>query len=329
MSEIPRAPLKEGRKPASTQPPPTSETSPKKKRGPRRTRQSRPKKGARAAKGPLNPGKYDDISKAANDIVRMVGLFEGFRCDYARLVHPGFQITHEMSMAGEHPPSYNLVTTYAGEKSFLMARWDHDGNLVGRANYTFTPNLIARFQAQAGVGPVPSNMSGEAECKGPDYTALLKLQSTGTFICNYMQSITRSAAAGCELIYDHPNASSLWGAGFRYQHRDYTMSAQYHSLGDQIQLAYTHNIDRAQSNRIQATAELSAARGRDTWDSVATFGFQYRFRMSTTKGTVDTRRRITIISEEKLNQFFSYCLCGEIDYAASKYKIGFGISAQI
>ena len=172
-------------------------------------------------------------------------MFDGAKVDLTSMLSPSFQVTHSFAWASQlYPPTYHFGAGFVGSRLFLQSQVDSEGNLSGRANYSWPsasvgdavsdketppskqrPASQSKLQVQIAPAGGPSMLQIEHDHLGSDYALTLKAvnpnpadsaprfagqpqtknaSTTGIFVAQFLQSVTSSVALGAELIYQRP-----------------------------------------------------------------------------------------------------------------------------
>lgn len=83
------------------------------------------------------------------------------------------------------------------------------------------------------------------------------------------------------------------------------------------------------NDKVGLSTECTFQVGQYGFESIWTMGYEYRLRMSSFRGHIDSQQKVTGILEEGLNQFSKFMLCGELDHKKKQYRFGLGIQMQL
>lgn len=278
------------------------------------------------------PGRYEDRDREAKDITGTNEFFEGMRFDCQRMVSPNFSVTHILSMGGsEASGSYAFNTNYGNEKVAAIGRYDGEGRVIGRLQYSPFSYFTATAQAQVALEPAQSNLTVEADYKGDDSHTQVKLENKGVLVLTYMQSLFKSFAAGAELVHI-PSQGTLLNISGRYatpvadgEKPDSIVVGTLSTIGA-ASLSYTRHIGK----KTDLSTEYSIATTPDgKWQDGWAAGCQYNFRTSRLKVRVDNLSHVGVIIEESIAPFMRLSFSGDLDHKEEKYKFGIGLSLML
>ncbi len=116
------------------------------------------------------------------------------------------------------------------EHFMMLGRVTTDGRLSGRMKYDVTNWLSAKLHMQLANEPGQSQGMFDADLKGGDWNAQVKLGSPAFLGLNYFQSITPRLSAGGEFFWLHNNLKSGVGAALRHQGDRHVATLQVRTL---------------------------------------------------------------------------------------------------
>jgi mitochondrial import receptor subunit TOM40 len=134
----------------------------------------------------------------------------------------------------------------------LIGDIDASGNLTARVIHWVRPNVLAKLTYQGQVGSRDQDVAmAEFDFRGADYTAAVKVQNPdivnegGTWIAQYMQSITKKLALGGELIYQYQMGLQQCDLNFagRYKSDKGVATATLSPLAAAFALSYAHKVN--------------------------------------------------------------------------------------
>jgi len=283
-----------------------------------------------------NPGKFEHLDDHAKDILETRENFDGFRMDYTRQVSSSFGLSHLISFGStSEQANYSLQATYYKRGLHLSARlYPSTFTVQGRAvkswtqacktknNKRYNRSLTLKMTAKASNQPDGSQATFEGDCKLKDGTYQIKLHAPSTVEVSFVQSITKTVAAGMHAFYDHILGKSEWITALKYKLGKAVWTASYGSFGH-----LTFGYSQKMANKTWATEmQFLRPEGQDVWESVWTVGYQYELTTSTLKGRFDSNWKLSALLEEKMNPLISFLFCGDMDYLKDTYRIGFGVS---
>jgi len=276
------------------------------------------------------PGKYEDKDKDAKDITGTNEFFEGMRFDCQRMMNNNFSVTHILSMGGsETNGAYTFNTNYGTNKGSAIGRYDGEGRVIGRLQYSPYPHFTATAQSQVSLEPAQSNLTVEADYKGEDSHTQVKLENKGVLVLTYMQSLLKSFAAGAELVHV-PTQGTLLNISGRYatppapgeEKHDSIFVGTMSTMGAAT-LSYTRHIGRKTDFSTEySLASTPDGKYQDTWAA----GAQWTFRNSRLKARVDSMQHVGVIVEENIHPSMRLTFSADLDHKEEKYKFGMGFS---
>ena len=215
----------------------------------------------------------------------------------------------------------------------MQGNVDNEGNLNGRFNYRWNPNLVSKFIAQVAPSPGQSLLSLENDYTGKDFSACLKALNpslldgglTGIFIGSYLQAITPRLALGLEMMWQRPSASmgpeTVISYVARYATKEWIVTGQLQGQGV-LQATYWRKI----AERLDAGVECQLALlggppgggmmgGGPRKEGVTSVGAKYEFRASTFRAQIDSSGRLGCVLEKRVAPAVMLTFAGDMDHA--------------
>lgn len=177
-------------------------------------------------------------------------------------------------------------------------------------------------------------IQAELDYQGSDYSVNYKAlnpsptEYTGIHILSYLQAITPRLSLGVEYILQKPNAA-IEESGFTYALRYHNpvrqsvTTVQVQSPGAVIQASYWQRIDKM----VDLGTELQLVPGRR--ESVCSVGGRWEFATSCVRAMIDTKGRVQMAMEERMNQGFAVLLTGELDHWKGQSRFGIGLQMEM
>lgn len=162
--------------------------------------------------------------------------------------------------------TYEFGANVINEKYMLLGRMSNDGRLSGRVKYDIAPWLSSKVQLQLGSEAGQSQAMADADFKGSDWNAQLKLGTPSFLGLNYFQSLTPKLSAGGELFWLQSNMKSGVGLAVRHAGDKHVSTAQIASTGV-MNLQYSHKV----TDKVTLATDLLWHWG--TRDACATVGY--------------------------------------------------------
>ncbi|KAF5834850.1 40 kDa translocon at mitochondrial outer envelope membrane [Dunaliella salina] len=279
------------------------------------------------------PVRYEEIQRE-NIMVLKPDTFEGMRFEINKPLNPYFFLSHALYMGnldlstGSKQMLKTSVGTYEfganviNEKYMLLGRLSNDGRLSGRVKYDFTNWLSSKVQLQLGTEPGQSHAMADADFKGSDWNAQLKVGTPSFLGLNYFQSVTPNLSAGGELFWLQTNMKSGVGLALRHQGDNgrHVSTAQVASTGV-MNLQYSHKV----TDKVTLATDLLWHWG--TRDACATVGYDAILRQCRLRGKIDTNGVATAYLEERFSPGINFVMSAELDHFHNNYKFGFGVVA--
>jgi mitochondrial import receptor subunit TOM40 len=270
-----------------------------------------------------NPGKFEDISKETKDITGTQEFFDGMRFELQRGLSSNFTVAHLISMgSSDTNGSYTFHTTYQTNKALALGRFDSEGRVIGRVQFTPTQRFTATVQSQVSLDPPQSHVSGELDYKGNDFYGQARVENKGGLSLSYLQSVTNNVSVGGELVHV-PSQGTVLALGARLNQPKWILSGMVNTMS-QGTLGFTWKTGK----KADFATELAMSRNPqdDSLQSLWSGGFIYTFRTSRFKATVNSDLRVGACLDELLNDYMKVSLVGDLDHREQKYKLGFGLS---
>jgi mitochondrial import receptor subunit TOM40 len=294
--------------------------------------EARPKSIFAAIKSNLTyPGKYEDKDREAKEITGNNELFEGMRFDCQRMVSNNFSVTHILSMGGsEGNGAYTFNTNYGTNKVSAIGRYDGEGRVIGRLQYSPYPYFTATAQSQVSLEPAQSNLTVEADYKGEDSHTQVKLENKGVLVLTYMQSLSKRFAAGAELVHV-PTQGTFLSLSGRYttpvavedEKPSSIFVGTFLSSVNTASFSYTRHIGKKTDLSTEySIASTPDGKFQDGWAA----GAQWTFRSSRIKARVDHMHHVGVMVEENIAPFMRLSFAADLDHKEEKYKFGLGFS---
>ncbi|KAB5593108.1 Import receptor subunit TOM40 [Ceratobasidium theobromae] len=309
----------------------------------------------KAGLGLPNPGTTEDLTKGAKMIHTTNHLFDGARADLSKALsyNPAFQVTHSFNLASyTQPATYNFGAVFANNDIFMQGNTDHDGNVTGRCNRTWSPSNITRAQMQIANHPNGHSMLQlEHDYLGKDFSLSLKamnpfIDGTGVYITSYLQSVTPRLALGFDRLHQRagpgmtetttsyvlrwtsppsstpavPTPGSTTPAN---EVGKWVATTHLHPSGI-IQATYCHRL----SEKVEVGAELNFILAPDRREATTTVGAKWDLRMSTMRAQLESNGRLSALLEQRFAPTFAFLIGGEIDHVKGQSKVGVGIMLE-
>ncbi|SCV72128.1 BQ2448_4822 [Microbotryum intermedium] len=308
---------------------------------------------ARDALNLPDPGKAEDLAREVKNVHYANFAFDGARADLSKTLSqiPAFQVTHSFTTGaqgqmGPSPGTYSFGAVYATNENLMQGSIDNEGSVNGRLNHTWSPAALTKLGINLQRSPTsPSMFTIEHDHIGKDFTLGLKAYNpspadlTGTYIAQYLQSLTPHFALGVEALYQRPTPQIEEVAlGYMAKLHDvkkdlsgqpltgsWIASAQLMSQGV-LQATYWKKL----AERVEAAVDLTVLPAVDpsSRKAIATAGVKYDFRMSTFRGQVDSDGKVGALLEQRLSPLFAFLISGEMDHKTNKSKFGLGIMVE-
>ncbi|PVU97629.1 hypothetical protein BB561_000448 [Smittium simulii] len=281
------------------------------------------------------PGQFDQLSKETKSTLLSDIFFDGARADLTKILSPNFQVMHSFQLGqGAAPSSFNFAAVFANEKTLMHGGMDTEGNLQSRFHYNWTNAFTTKMQAQVHKDPNRSMLQAEAEYDGSDYIVNAKavnpsIDSTGIFMANYLQSITKKLSVGTEIMIQKPFPG--------VQESVLSFAARYTPNPESVWVAQTQgaNIFTASywkkiSPKCDACAEIQIVNidSQNRRDATVNAGAKYEFATATYRAQIDNNFKVSMLLEEKIAPGFSFLLSGEMDHLKGENKFGFGLQLE-
>lgn len=173
------------------------------------------------------PLRYEDIQRESIMALKP-DLFEGMRFEITKPLNQNFFLSHSLFMGNMELQTggkqiikapvgnYEFGANVINEGFMLLGRIATDGRLSGRVKYDVRDWLGLKVHCQLANEAGASQMMADADVKGKDWNAQLKLGHPMFLGLNYFQSVTPKLALGGEFFWLHSNLKS--GVGFAARH---------------------------------------------------------------------------------------------------------------
>nr|QKY15283.1 mitochondrial import receptor subunit TOM40-1 (TOM40-1) [Polytomella parva] len=277
------------------------------------------------------PVRYEDIQRESSMALKPE-LFEGMRFELNKPLNPNFFLSHSMFMGNVEMPTggkqivktpignYEFGANVINEKYMFLGRIATDGRLSGRIKYDVADWLSLKVQTQIASEAGQSQLMADADLKGSDWNAQLKVGNPGFYGLNYFQSVTPTLSVGGEFFWLQPNLKSGVGFAARHATPSNVATLQVATTGI-LSMQYTHRV----TEKISLASDLMwhfASR-----EATATIGYDCMLRQCRLRGKVDSNGVISTLLEERFAPGINFVLSAELDHGKSNYKFGFGIVA--
>ncbi|KAG8707088.1 translocase of outer mitochondrial membrane [Ceratobasidium sp. 394] len=315
----------------------------------------------RAGLGLTNPGTIENMQKEVKMTHATNHLFDGARADLSKALsfNPAFQVTHSFNLASyTQPATYNFGAVFANGDFFMQGGTDHEGNVTGRINRTWTPNSVTKAQMQIANSPnAQSMLQVEQDYQGTDYSVNFKVvnpspvDGTGIYLGSYLQSVTPRLALGFETIYQRlgpgmtesmtsyllrwtsaPSPTPVVPGGVTnpsaltpgsLETNKWIATAHLQAPGI-LQATYWQRL----SEKVDVGADLQMIIAPGRRDAIATVGAKWDLRMSTMRAQVDSTGKVAALLEQRFAPTFAFLVGGEIDHVKNQSKVGVGIMLE-
>jgi mitochondrial import receptor subunit TOM40 len=283
----------------------------------------------RAKLGLPNPGTVENITREVQREVFISNLLPpGLKGEMTKTlsVAPLFQVSHQFSLA-ENTSPYVFAAMYGTNKTFMQGTIENTGAFGGRGNYRISDRLIAKANVQLSTRQDMAQV--EAEYTGADFSASIKAMNpsvlggglTGVTVGQYLQSVTPKLALGLEAVWQRaamnqgPEAHVSYMG--RYKSGDWIATAQLLAQG-----ALNATYWRRLSEQVQAGAELTLSLVPTQGvmgisyrkEGLTTVGLKYDFRMSTLRGSIDSKGRMGMLLEKRFMVPVIFQVGCDVDY---------------
>ncbi|KAL4706659.1 hypothetical protein ACJJTC_005044 [Scirpophaga incertulas] len=286
-------------------------------------------------KKPVNPGSLDELHKKTKDVMPV--NFEGAKLMVNNGISNHFQMTHTLTMSSQQS-GYKLGATYIGTKQIspteafpvILGDVNPAGNVNFNLIHQLTPEIRVKGAAQIQECKLTATQ-GTVEYKGSDYTLSMAVgkpdfsENSAVFVGHYLQSVSRRAALGAELVYQAgtrvPGGEvAIASAAARYTMDDSEVSATLGAAG--LNLCYFKKA----SEQLQIVAEMETS--FQGMESVGTIGYQVTIPKAELvfRGMVDSNWNIGAVLEKKLQPLpCTFALSGMANQAKQQFKFGCGL----
>ena len=148
------------------------------------------------------------------------------------------------------------------------------------------------------------------------------IDGTGSFLGNYIQSLTKNVALGFEGLYQtgalmpgQPRLLPSLLGKYTSDDKKWIATAQVQVSGG-LQASYWQRI----TDKVEAAAELQLVNTNGKRDGVATLGVKYDLRMSNFRAQVDSTGKVSALLEQRFAPTFAFLVSGEIDHFKVSYR---------
>ncbi|KAG9096614.1 translocase of outer mitochondrial membrane [Ceratobasidium sp. 370] len=315
----------------------------------------------RTGLGLTNPGTIENMQKEVKMTHATNHLFDGARADLSKALsfNPAFQVTHSFNLASyTQPATYNFGAVFANGDFFMQGGTDHEGNVTGRINRSWTPNNVTKAQMQIANSPnAQSMLQIEQDYQGTDYSVNFKVvnpspaDGTGIYLGSYLQSVTPRLALGFETIYQRlgpgmtesmtsyllrwtsaPSPTPVIPGGVSnpsaltpgsLETNKWIATAHLQAPGI-LQATYWQRL----SEKVDVGADLQMIIAPGRRDAIATVGAKWDLRMSTMRAQIDSTGKVAALLEQRFAPTFAFLVGGEIDHVKNQSKVGVGIMLE-
>lgn len=280
----------------------------------------------------MNPGKFDTISKTANEVLNPE-ITDGARISlqqplFAPMSNDGqpakyLGLNHTLWMGtsffGPEKKFYEMQTALQCGKFVLIGSLDSMYRVNGRAIALLGKGLIGRLQFMMSPNPrMPDNFALKGEYRGSDYTTTAEL-SSDSIGATYLQTINSQWAMGAQYLFSPASFMSPLILCARYRQGGNTAVAQVAHVQDRLNLTvhYSRKFDKhyTLATMVQLMPQKMASSAGIKYD----FCNESRARYYATFDTDLTCS--THYSEEVIPQF-RMGFCGQIQHQKSEYQFG-------
>jgi len=284
-----------------------------------------------------NPGTVENLQKEVKTTHLTNFIFDGARADLMKglSMDPAFQVTHSFQLASQSaPPTYSFGALFANAKVLLQGNVDHEGNVSGRFQQSWSPSNTSKMQAQLGMQAGQTMVQLEHDYSGLDYTLNAKIinpspmDGSGIYVGSYLQSVSKKLALGIETLYqraalDQTEMSSSYLAKLTGADGKWIATAQFQPIGV-LQATYWHKL----SEKVEAAADLQVIAAPMRRDAIGTIGTKYDLRMSTFRAQLDSTGKVSALLEQRFAPSFAFTVAGEIDHFKNAAKVGVGVMIE-
>ncbi|KAI0006040.1 eukaryotic porin-domain-containing protein [Russula compacta] len=283
----------------------------------------------RAALGLPNPGTVENLQKEVKTTHLTNFIFDGARADLMKglSMDPAFQVTHSFQWPRNRLPQLT-------HSVILQGNVDHEGNVSGRFQQSWSASNTSKVQAQLGMQPGHTMIQLEHDYSGQDYSLNAKvinpspLDGSGIYVGSYLQSVSKNLAMGIETLYqraalDQAEMSSSYLAKLAGSDGKWIATAQFQPIGV-LQATYWHKL----SEKVEAAADLQVIAAPMRRDAIATVGTKYDLRMSTFRAQLDSTGKVSALLEQRFAPSFAFTVAGEIDHFKNAAKVGVGVMIE-
>eukprot|EP00099_Drosophila_melanogaster_P018999 NP_610213.1 tomboy40 [Drosophila melanogaster] len=283
-----------------------------------------------------NPGTLEELHSRCRDI--QANTFEGAKIMVNKGLSNHFQVTHTINMNSAGPSGYRFGATYVGTKQYgpteafpvLLGEIDPMGNLNANVIHQLTSRLRCKFASQFQDSKlVGTQLTGDY--RGRDYTLTLTMgnpgffTSSGVFVCQYLQSVTKRLALGSEFAYHYgPNVPgrqvAVLSAVGRYAFGDTVWSCTLGPAG--FHLSYYQKA----SDQLQIGVEVETNIRQQ--ESTATVAYQIDLPKADLvfRGSLDSNWLISGVLEKRLQPLpFSLAISGRMNHQKNSFRLGCGL----
>jgi len=197
------------------------------------------------------PQTWDGMERTIKDST--VQTFDGFQFELMRQLSDSFGATHSLSFGGAQEPfSYVFGVTVAENQKPNESSSGKDTNIAqarvnlkdysvnGMIVYGISPRFTVRLQPMFSSQPHSSGVVLEGDYKGNDHTASVKfIQHQYIWETSYTQSLSRTWAAGSQIVYAHKQGISGLQLMLQRRTRNSTFTGLVNLLAPSIQLHFS------------------------------------------------------------------------------------------
>lgn len=198
------------------------------------------------------PVRYEDIQREVMMVLKP-DLFEGMRFEINKPLNQNFFLSHSLFMGNMDLSTggrqmlktpmgnYEFGANVINEHFMMLGRITTDGRLSGRVKYDIANWLSAKLHLQLSNDPGQSQAMMDADMKGGDWNAQLKLGSPSFLGLNYFQSVTPKLSAGGEFFWLAGSQKSGVGLAMRHAAEKHVATMQVATTGI-LSLQYAHKV---------------------------------------------------------------------------------------
>lgn len=275
--------------------------------------------------------KYEDLQREVLMALKP-DLFEGMRFEITKPLNQNFFLSHSLFMGNIEMQTggrqiiktpignYEFGANVIHDKFMMLGRIATDGRLSGRVKYDIRDWISAKMHCQLSNEPGQSQLMVDADVKGRDWNAQVKLGSPSFLGLNYFQSITPKLSAGGEFFWLQANLKSGVGFALRHADKQHVATMQVATTGI-LSLQYAHRVNE------KVTLATDFLWHWATREATAAVGYDCILRQCRLRGKVDTNGVFSALLEERFSPGINFVLSAELDHWNANHRFGFGISA--